>query len=129
MKRGGGGVHAKGRNSQGGKDSTPTKSDREDVIAEEKGEEIEGKDQEGEGKEDSDIEWTIDHEAVGKRVAAHFPPAKRGKKGGPGRGKKSKMEVCPPPPTHPLSLTPHTPPSVGLLWYDRQICPSFSTPT
>ena len=101
MKRGGGGVHAKGRNSQGGKDSTPTKSDREDVIAEEKGEEIEGKDQEGEGKEDSDIEWTIDHEAVGKRVAAHFPPAKRGKKGGPGRGKKSKMEVCPPPPpTH-----------------------------
>ena len=109
MKRSGGGIHSKGGNNKGGKEHTPNKTDGVHGTEEEKlgqgqgqgqdkgqgeGEEKEkGKEQEG---EDTDIEWTVDHEAVGKRVAAHFPPVK-GKKGGPGRGRKGgskATEVC-----------------------------------
>ena len=80
MKRSGGKIHTKDGNTTRGNDITDNNLDGEEQGDEEK-----------EGG-DSDIEWTVDHEAVGKRVAAHFPPVKGNKKGGPGR-KKVKTEV------------------------------------
>lgn len=86
MKRGGGKIHFKDGNNTT-RDDHVNDNDNTILNSEEQG------DEEKLGEENSDIEWTVDHEAVGKRVAAHFPPVKGNKKGGPGRGKKVKTEV------------------------------------